>query len=42
MVHDYQAYFAGQPAEAGKAEGTYVEMGSGKFNADFENQPHRV
>ncbi|MCX5890412.1 MAG: trigger factor [Deltaproteobacteria bacterium] len=38
VVHDYQAYFAGQPAEAGKAEGTYVEIGSGKFNADFENQ----
>jgi trigger factor len=38
IVHDYQAYFAGQPAEAGKAEGTYVEIGSGKFNADFENQ----
>jgi trigger factor len=37
VVHDYQAYFAGQPAEAGKAEGTYVEVGSGKFNADFEN-----
>jgi trigger factor len=37
IVHDYQAYFAGQPAEAGKAEGTYVEIGSGKFNADFEN-----
>ena len=38
VVHDYQAYFAGQPAEAGKAENTYVEIGSGKFNADFENQ----
>lgn len=37
IVHDYQAYFAGQPAEAGKAENTYVELGSGKFNADFEN-----
>ena len=38
VVLDYQAYFAGKPAEAGKAEGTYVEVGSGKFNADFENQ----
>jgi trigger factor len=38
VVLDYQAYFAGQPAEAGKAEGTYVEVGSGKFNVDFENQ----
>ena len=36
MVHDYQAYFAGEPVEAGKAEGTYVEVGSGKFNAEFE------
>ena len=36
VVLDYQAYFGGQPAEAGKAEGTYVEVGSGKFNADFE------
>ena len=38
VVLDYQAYFAGAPAEAGKAEGTYIEVGSGKFNADFENQ----
>ena len=38
VVLDYQAYFAGEPAEAGKAEGTYVEVGSGKMNADFENQ----
>jgi trigger factor len=37
VVHDYQAYFAGEPAEAGKAEGAYVEVGSGKFNAEFEN-----
>jgi trigger factor len=36
VVLDYQGYFAGQPAEAAKAEGTYVEVGSGKFNADFE------
>jgi trigger factor len=36
VVLDYQAYFAGEPAEAGKAEGTYVEVGSGKFNTDFE------
>ncbi len=36
VVHDYQAYFAGEPAEAGKADGTYVEVGSGKFNAEFE------
>jgi trigger factor len=37
VVLDYQAYYAGQAAEGGKAEGTYVEVGSGKLNADFEN-----
>ncbi|MCX5892583.1 MAG: trigger factor, partial [Deltaproteobacteria bacterium] len=36
VVHDYQAYFAGEPVEAGKSEGAYVEVGSGKFNAEFE------
>jgi trigger factor len=36
VVHDYQAYVAGEPVDAGKAEGTYVEVGSGKFNAEFE------
>jgi trigger factor len=36
VVLDYQAFFAGQPVEGGKAEGTYVEVGSGKFNAEFE------
>jgi trigger factor len=36
VILDYQAYFAGQPVEGGKAEGTYVEVGSGKFNAEFE------
>jgi trigger factor len=36
VVLDYQAYFAGEAVEAGKAEGTYMEVGSGKFNADFE------
>lgn len=33
---DYQAYFAGEAVDGGKAEGTYVEVGTGKFNADFE------
>jgi trigger factor len=37
VVLDYQAYFAGQPVERAKAEGTYMEVGSGKFNADFEH-----
>jgi trigger factor len=36
VVLDYQTHFAGQPVEGGKAEGTYVEVGSGKFNAEFE------
>jgi trigger factor len=36
VVLDYQGHFAGQPVEGAKAEGTYVEVGSGKFNAEFE------
>jgi trigger factor len=36
VVLDYQGYFAGQAVEGAKAEGTYVEVGSGKFNPDFE------
>ena len=36
VVLDHQAHFAGQPVEGGKSEGTYVEVGSGKFNAEFE------
>jgi trigger factor len=36
VVLDYQAVFAGQPVEGAKAEGTYMEVGSGKFNPDFE------
>ncbi len=39
VVLDYQGYFAGEPAEGAKAEGTYMEVGSGKFNAEFETQP---
>jgi trigger factor len=37
VVLDYQGYFAGKPVEGAKAEGTYMEVGSGKFNADFES-----
>jgi trigger factor len=37
VVLDYQGYFAGQPVEGAKAEGTYMEVGSGKFNPDFEH-----
>jgi trigger factor len=36
VVLDYQGYFAGEPVEGAKAEGTYIEVGSGKFNLDFE------
>jgi len=36
VVLDYQAHFAGQPVEGGKAEGTYVEVGTGKLSAEFE------
>jgi trigger factor len=36
VVLDYQGYFAGEPVEGAKAEGTYMEVGSGKFNVDFE------
>jgi len=36
VVLDHQAHFAGKPVEGGKSEGTYVEVGSGKFNAEFE------
>ncbi len=36
VVLDYQAFYAGQPVEGGKSESTYMEVGSGKFNAEFE------
>ena len=36
VVLDYQAYFAGKPVAGAKAEGTYVQVGSGNFNAEFE------
>jgi trigger factor len=36
VVLDYQGYFAGEPVEGAKAEGAYFEVGSGKFNVDFE------
>jgi trigger factor len=36
VVLDYQAYFAGEAVAGGKAEGAYLEVESGKFNADFE------
>jgi len=36
VVLDYQAYYAGQAVEGGKAEGTYMEVGRGQFNDEFE------
>ena len=36
VVLDYQGHFAGEPVAAAKAEGTYLEVGSGKFNPGFE------
>jgi trigger factor len=35
-VLDYQGYFAGEAVEGAKAEGTYMEVGRGQFNVDFE------
>lgn len=34
---DYQGYFAGEVLPEGKAENTYLEVGVGKFNRDFES-----
>jgi len=36
VVLDYQGYFGGQPVESAKAEGAYVEVGSGKISHEFE------
>jgi trigger factor len=36
VVLDYQGYFAGEPVEGARAEGAYMEVLSGKFNAEFE------
>ncbi len=36
VVLDYQAFFAAQAVEGAKAEGTYMEVGKGRFNQDFE------
>jgi trigger factor len=38
VVLDYQGYFAGQPVEGGKAENYFLEVGSGKFDHEFERQ----
>ncbi len=36
VILDYQGYFAGQALEEAKAENVYLEVGTGKFNQDFE------
>jgi trigger factor len=36
VVLDYQGYFAGEALTEAKAENIYMELGSGKFNLDFE------
>jgi trigger factor len=38
VVLDYESFFAGQPVEGAKAAETYMEVGAGKFNLDFERQ----
>ncbi|MGQ9688474.1 MAG: trigger factor [Desulfobaccales bacterium] len=36
VVLDYQGYFAGEALPEAKADNTYMEVGSGRFNLDFE------
>jgi trigger factor len=36
VVLDYQGYFAGEALTEAKAENTYLEIGAGKFNLEFE------
>jgi trigger factor len=36
VVLDYQGYFAGEAVAGANAAGAYFEVGSGKFNLDFE------
>jgi trigger factor len=36
VVLDYQGYFAGEALTEAKADNIYMELGSGKFNLDFE------
>jgi trigger factor len=38
VILDYQAYFAGEALTEGRADNTYMEVGTGKFNLDFERQ----
>ncbi len=38
VVLSYQGYFAGQALDEGRADNTFMEVGAGKFNLDFERQ----
>jgi trigger factor len=38
VVLSYQGYFAGQALAEAKVENTYMEIGAGKFNLEFERQ----
>jgi trigger factor len=38
VILDYQGYFAGEALPEGRGENVYLEVGSGKFNEDFEKQ----
>jgi len=38
VILDYQGYFAGEALPEARADNTYLEVGSGKFNLDFERQ----
>ncbi|MEW6386530.1 MAG: trigger factor [Thermodesulfobacteriota bacterium] len=38
VILSYQGYFAGQELTEAKAEKTYMEIGAGKFNLEFERQ----
>ncbi len=35
---DYEAFFAGQPVEGGKATETYLEVGAGRLGPEFDKQ----
>jgi len=38
VVLSYQGYYAGEALNEAKGENTYLEVGAGKFNIDFERQ----
>jgi trigger factor len=42
VVLDYQGYFGGEALAEAKAENSYLEVGAGKFNLDFEKNLERL